>query len=123
LVEDMPLVTYILGPTRSPTYISPQIEPLLGYASSRWTDDPYFHLGIVHPDDRLRVQRQLADYDGNEPFEAEYRLVAGDGREVWVLDRMVAVRDEHGELLCHHGFLLDVSNRKDLEEQLQQSQR
>jgi PAS domain S-box-containing protein len=123
LVEEMPLVTYILSPTRSPLYISPQVETLLGHEPVRWTGDPYFHMSVVHPDDRVRLGRQLAEYDGGEPLEAEYRLTRPDGRDVWVLDRMAAVRDERGELLCYQGFLLDVSHRKDLEEQLQQSQR
>jgi PAS domain S-box-containing protein len=123
LVEDTPLVTYILSPTRAPLYVSPQVERLLGYAPTRWTADPYFHMSVVHPDDRVRVERAIAAYDGAVPLEAEYRLRDAEGRDVWVLDRMVAVRGDNEELLCYQGFLLDVTHRKDLEEQLNQSQR
>ena len=123
LVEDMPLATYILSPTRSPLYVSPQVENLLGYPPTRWTSDPYFHMSVVHADDRVRVARALGEYEGGEPLETEYRMRAPDGRDVWVLDRMVAVRGDRGELLCYQGFLLDVTHRRDLEEQLQQSQR
>jgi len=43
----------------------------------------------------------------------EYRMLAADGRVVWVLDQATAVgRDEHGHVLVHQGILLDITERK-----------
>ena len=57
------------------------------------------------------------------PTRSEFRFIARDGRVVWVLDQTIPVRDEEGTILCHQGFLLDITEQKQLEEQLRQSQK
>ncbi|MGZ4334478.1 MAG: PAS domain-containing protein [Gaiellaceae bacterium] len=127
LVEDMPLVTYILGPAKdsAPVYASPTAEQLLGYPVSRWTGSGSydFHRQLVDAEDAERVRAELEAWSEEEPLDREYRVLAADGTSVWVLDKMVAVHDEHGALVCYQGFLLDISRRKELEDQLHQSQR
>jgi len=46
-----------------------------------------------------------------EDFRMEYRLIAADGRTVWVHDETVAVRDEEYRPLFLQGFLIDVTDR------------
>ena len=46
-----------------------------------------------------------------EDFRIEYRLIAADGRIVWVLDETVAVRDEEYHPIFLQGFLVDVTDR------------
>ena len=53
----------------------------------------------------------------------EFRFIARDGRVVWVLDHTIPVRDAAGRTICHQGFLLDITDQKQLEEQLRQSQK
>ena len=40
-----------------------------------------------------------------------------------MLDQTIPVRDEQGTIVCHQGFLLDITEQKQLEEQLRQSQK
>lgn len=121
LIEQLPLVTYIdhLDQTSSSIYISPQVEALLGYPAVAWLSDPEFFPRVLHPEDRERVIAQHTEaYASGEPFASEYRLLAEDGRVVWVQDHVMIARDEAGRPLHAQGFLLDVTERKLAEDRL-----
>src|SRR6185437_13126961 len=55
--------------------------------------------------------------------QGEYRMIRADGQIVWVLDHMALVRNAAGEAIAQQGFVVDISERKALEEQLGQAQR
>ena len=102
LVEQAPMVTFTY--TREPdggthiSYVSPQVEALLGYFSGSFEDDPEFWMSLLHPEDRGRVlsENDRTDATG-EAFEMEYRMVHRDGRTVWVREETVLVgREEEG---------------------------
>jgi PAS domain S-box-containing protein len=115
LVEQVPLATYINStglPIRT-TYMSPQIEAMLGYPVAAWLE-PDFFTTVLHPADRERVLAEVArTHRSGEDFHAEYRLIAADGRVVWVLDQTVAVRDDHYRPLVLQGFLVDITDRRE----------
>ena len=126
LVEQLPLITYIDEPTAtaSSIYISPQVEDLLGYSPDEWLDDREFFPKVLHSEDRERV---LADHErvfaaGESSWSFEYRLVARDGRTVWVRDQAVVVRDEAGAPLYVQGFQLDITERRAVEDALRRSE-
>ena len=56
-------------------------------------------------------------------MQGEYRMIRADGHVVWVLDHMSLVRDATGKAVAQQGFVVDISERKALEEQLGQAQR
>jgi PAS domain S-box-containing protein len=121
LVEDGPAIVYLLDADAAPsrvTYIGPQVEDLLGFPRGAWTNDPTFWLRVVHPADRERVARaDRTALAGGESVDVEYRMVAADGREVWVQDRAGPVRDADGRALFYQGVLLDVTARRRAEEE------
>ena len=126
LVEQLPLVTYVdtINEHASAIYISPQIEAILGYRREEWIDDPELFPKLIYPDDRERVLAELARTNATgEPFSQEYRVLARDGRVVWFRDEAVTERDAAGRPLHWRGYLLDITERKQLEEKLQQSQK
>jgi PAS domain S-box-containing protein len=114
LVEQIPLASYINStgmPVRT-TYMSPQIEAMLGYPVSSWLQEGFF-LGVVHPEDRERVLIEVErTHETGETFRSEYRLIAADGRIVWVLDETVAVRDEEYHPIMLQGFIVDVTEHR-----------
>ena len=114
LVEQIPLATYINDtglPIRT-RYMSPQIEAMLGYPVSAWLE-PDFFLTILHPADRDRVLAEVErTHASGQEFRAEYRLLAADGRTVWVLDETAAVRDQQYQPLFLQGFLVDITDRR-----------
>jgi diguanylate cyclase (GGDEF)-like protein/PAS domain S-box-containing protein len=121
LVEQIPAITYIADfrGERPFLYVSPQAEELLGYPASEWVSDSGLWHRLLHPEDRERVlaeeQRTMA---AEETFESEYRLVARDGRVVWIWERDMIVRDDYGKPVCTQGVLVDVTDVKQAEAQV-----
>jgi PAS domain S-box-containing protein len=113
LVEQLPLATYINEVTLpiQTTYMSPQIEEMLGYPASDWLN-PEFRAQVIHPDDRESVLAELhRTYEKAEAFRMEYRLIAADGRTVWVLDEAAFVRNSEYRPLLLQGCLVDMTHR------------
>jgi PAS domain S-box-containing protein len=125
LVERIPAVTYIEDVDRGATatadflYVSPQIETMFGYTPEEWMADPDFFSKLLHPEDRERViaEDERTEETG-EPFSMEYRQFTKDGRVIWVRDEAVLVHGEDGEPLYWLGVQLDVTERKEAEEEL-----
>ena len=112
LVEQTPVVTYVdpTGPGFSTEYFSPQVETMLGYTPDELTTDPARWPELLHPEDRERIlgRSNAAEISG-EPFDEEYRMIARDGRVVWVHDQAVLIRDEEGTPKFWQGVWVDLS--------------
>jgi len=125
LVEHIPAIVYLdaTDETSSAIYTSPQIETMLGYSSDEWVADPQLWVKLLHPDDRERVlaENERTNKTG-ERFSIEYRMVARDGRVVWVHDEAVLARDAAGQPLYWQGVLFDITERKRTEEALKASE-
>jgi PAS domain S-box-containing protein len=125
LVEQLPLVTYVsdIDKPGFSTYVSPQIESLLGYPPDEWLATPNMFWRVVHPDDaeRVRVEHRNG-YASGKPFSTQYRLIARDGRVVWVDDEVIVVVDASGTPTQAQGFLLDITHRKAAELALGESE-
>ena len=120
LVERVPAVVYVqeIGSPDAAIYMSPQIETLTGYSPEE-CKDPDLRWRMVHPDDRKRMHSE--DKRTGEPgevFTTEYRVVHRDGQIVWVRDESVMVEEASGSRYWQ-GFMIDVTERKRIEEQLQ----
>jgi two-component system cell cycle sensor histidine kinase/response regulator CckA len=116
LVERLPLVVYVdaLDELSSPRYVSPQIERLLGYAPEEWLADPEMFLRSVHPDDRERIAADIAQRNesGTATATDEYRVIARDGSVVWIRDDEIVVPGADGRPRAAHGYLQDVTERR-----------
>ena len=121
LVEHIPAIVYVdLADERmTTTYVSPQIESLLGITPAEYIDDPDLWQAHLHPDDRDGTVAAYMEGQANgEPFTLEYRLVARDGRVLWFSDSAVVVHGPAGEPLYLQGVMLDITKRKEAEEQI-----
>ena len=120
LVERIPAIVYIESLAKGSDevfYISPQVEQILGVSQEDWVADPSVWFRLMHPDDRERVEElnRVADQT-TQQFSAEYRLIATDGRTVWIRDEAAIVRDEAGTPKFWHGVMLDITERRRAEE-------
>lgn len=99
------------------TFVSAQAERLLGYPIRQWVEETDFWQKHIHPDDRDRViqscQQSTADRRNND---LEYRMIASDGDIVWLRD-IVSIKMENGVPRLR-GVMIDITNRKVAEEQL-----
>ena len=114
LVAHVPLVTYVypVGERSGALFVSPQIEALLGYSAEEWLAEPQLFERLLHDDDRGRVLSEIAaEGEGAQPRRSEYRMLARDGRVIWVREEAAIVRDGGGMELYVQGYLLDVSER------------
>ena len=123
VVERVPGVVYVAeaGQHGRWHFVSSKIEELLGYTPEEWVSDPTLWMSRIHPGDRDRMI--LAEVDeserSGEKGRWEYRLMARDGHVVWVIDdEAVIARDDDGRPKMVQGILVDISDRKDLEDQL-----
>ena len=100
------------------TFVSDQAEKLLGFPVSRWIDDPTFWVDHIHPEDREWVLRLcVGETQKGCSHEFEYRMIASDGRVVWLKDIVTVVCDQ-GRPVWSQGVMIDVTARKELELEL-----
>ena len=126
LVERLPAVTYIaeLGATGPWHYVSPQIESMLGFPPAEWLSNPANWINRIHADDRENVLAVEAHFLKNRDlFQAEYRLIARDGRVLWFRDEAVMLPTAEGQPCLMQGVMYDITERKRLEDQLRHSQK
>lgn len=125
LIETIPAVTYIadwdeMGSFR---YVSPQIEELLGFPAEDWLGDSRLWEERLHPDDAVRVIAETRyAFREQKAFDCEYRLIAADGRVVWVWERDTVIRDEHGNPYLTQGIVTDVTATRIAEAALAESE-
>jgi diguanylate cyclase (GGDEF)-like protein/PAS domain S-box-containing protein len=126
LVEQLPAVVYVedldaaeAGGISTHSYNSPRVETLYGYDRDEWQRTPGLWVQSLHPDDRERVLVEDARTETTgEPFQAEYRVIARDGRVVWIRDEAVLIRDEDGRPLYWQGVQFDVTELKEAQQAL-----
>jgi PAS domain S-box-containing protein len=119
LVERVPAVVYEMGPDdeRRTLFVSPHVEQVLGYSRAEWLDQPDIWIELLHADDRevVLAQHDLHSETG-EPWDLEYRLIASDGRVVWVHDRAILMRESGA--VAWHGVMIDITAEHDAKEML-----
>jgi PAS domain S-box-containing protein len=97
-------------------FVSPQAERILGYPVSQWIEEQDFWPNHIHPDDRERaVAYCVAQTRQSLDHEFEYRMIAADGRAVWLHD-LVSVEAVNGEVVTLRGVMVDITDRKRAEE-------
>jgi PAS domain S-box-containing protein len=118
LAEQLPFVTYVDDASDSAAYISPQVEQLLGCTPEEWLalDDAF--LSFAHPEDRNQAAEDAEHArEQSLPYELEYRMIATDGREIWVQDTAVPIRNQAGEIRYWQGYIVDITERRAMAEE------
>jgi len=122
LVEQVNAISYIaeIGISGQWYYVSPQVESILGYTPEEWLAIAHQWGDLIHKDDLPMVVAAEEASSKGAPFQAEFRMKRKDGKEVWLNDTAVVVQgsDSHPVM---EGIIVDITERKLLETQLQQS--
>lgn len=94
------------------TYVGPQAVRLLGYPLEQWYADGFWEQH-VHAEDRERAAGSFREAAARrEDHEAQYRMLAADGRELWIRDIATMVADDDGAGRLR-GFLIDITEMKE----------
>ena len=100
------------------SYIGPQIESLLGWSRESWLSANDWAMRI-HEDDRNEVVNFcISQSKAGIDHEADYRALTKDGNYVWIRDVVHVVRNEDGSANSLVGFMFDITERKQIEEEL-----
>ena len=99
------------------TYVSRQVEALLGYGVETWLAEPEFWREHVHPEDRDRVWTTRHDQvAAGQDHQLEYRMVRADDGTAWVRETVQVAEG------IARGILVDISERRRLETSLRESE-
>jgi len=124
LIEHLPAITYTaaLNASGSRSYVSPQVESILGYSPAAYIDNPDIWRESLHPDDRPRVLQVLSHtHATGEPLAIEYRIRSRDDQFVWVRDEAGVVRDAEGRPLYLQGVMLDITAHRRANQELRRN--
>jgi len=100
------------------TFISRQSEDILGYPPQMWLEQENFWEGKLYPQDAMKAIQTGHDMAAKgEPYSFEYRMVAADGRTVWIRESGT-VLVEKGRAVAMRGIFHDITQNKLDAEQL-----
>ena len=100
-------------------YVSPQAERLFGYPAPAWHVSGFWR-AHVHEEDIDDAQRARDEaVGGGLEYSCEYRLLSRSGEWLWVEEIGSVVREEGDDIGVLRGILLDISQRKAAESEIQ----
>lgn len=104
-------------------YLSPRWLEMLGYGKGELPETLNTWKQLIHPNDQVLVFDRLNAHLRNDsvPYRFEYRMLTKSGEWKWIANyAKVVMRDEQGNPLRMAGIHHDISDRKQIEEALQQ---
>jgi signal transduction histidine kinase len=125
ILQSLPIVFTSRAPTHpfGALFVSDSITPMTGFAPMRFVDEPEIGLGRIHPDDVSAVADCLMAASQTGAYACEYRWLCADGNYRVFLDQGVLAPRHDGDGMEIIGTILDVTDRRSLEEQLTQARK
>jgi signal transduction histidine kinase len=118
LVEDLDgLVWEATEGGRRFIQLSRRLVAALGYPAQRWYDEPGLWQALLHPEDRDATLRLEANPASRVRHELQYRLVAADGRTLWVRDIVHFRPHPEGGPARRCGLILNISAQREAEQE------
>ena len=124
LADNITDVFWIRSPDMSEVhYISPAFARIWGRPQESAVTNPQQWVDFIVPEDRERVLRDFAALKVDTPsIDIEYRVVRPDGEIRWIRARGFQVRNAAGELTSLTGIVTDITERKQVEDTLRESE-
>ncbi|WP_310429580.1 PAS domain S-box protein [Chamaesiphon sp. VAR_48_metabat_135_sub] len=104
------------------SFVSDRAVELFGYPISDWLSQTNFWQNHIYPDDLAQALKIYdAAIENHQSCEFEYRLIAADGRAIWIYDISTIVCNLDGNPIATNGLFIDISGLKQVETELQQA--
>lgn len=125
LVERPGLLLVRTTPEGSITYISPHVTNVLGFSTREFIENPSLIRSLIHPEDEeaFSLPILVRKNKSTETVETEYRVRFSDGSYHWIFERQTPKIDAEASVLYYDSVILDIQERKQLENQLRHAQR
>ena len=103
-------------------FVSKQAEAMLGYPVHDWYEDDSFWKNKTHTGDfeQAKAYCQLMS-EKHVDHDFEFRMIAADGRTVWIRDLVTVVVEENRPVRLL-GVMIDITEQKELLEELRLSE-
>lgn len=122
LAENISEAFWLADPSKSEVlYVSPAYEGIWGRSAQALLSSPSDWLEAVHPEDRVRVYEAVETKRTAGTYDEEYRIVRPDGSVRWIRDRAFPVRDDDGRVARVAGIAENVTERKNIEAELERT--
>lgn len=120
VLNSLPIVFYTTDTSAimANTWISEQVESITGFTADQMISDPFFWEKRIHPDDKTRTQAEYYTVFEKEFIETEYRWKIASGSYKWFQDKIVLLRDENNNPKQIIGLWIDITERKQAEDEL-----
>ena len=118
LLSSSPAMIYSCKPfgDYAATFMSKNIEAILGYKAEQFLSESGFWAKHIHPDDQSRIFSELSHLFEDNTHQHEYRFLHRDGHYVWLRDELRLIRDQEGNPVEIVGYFADISERKKTEQ-------
>lgn len=101
------------------TYHTPACFKITGYSVDELGEDQELWYSMIHVDDRERVNEFIKSILGDkQEGTIEHRIIGKDGKMRWVSNKVTVTRDDAGAIRYVNGFIVDITDRKEAEEEL-----
>ena len=121
MADHTPVITWVTDPGGRCTYLNRRWYEFTGQADGAGEGDGW--LDAVHPDDRALARQAFVEANAKQAdYRVDFRLRRHDGSYRWVMDAAAARVDEDGRFLGYVGSVIDIGDRKDIEDALQESE-
>jgi PAS domain S-box-containing protein len=122
LLTSSPAMIYSYNPDDySLTFMSENVQNLLGYTAQEVLEQENFWANHIHPDDQERVFTNLPKLLERDIYAHNYRFLNADGIYRWIQSELRLIRDEVGNPKEVVGYSIDITDRKQAEIELQQA--
>lgn len=120
LINNSPAIIYSAVPSGDfkITFVSDNLKRILGYQADEMLNDPDFWINHIHPDDIPGIFSKLPHLFVEGRQTHDYRFRHKNGYYLWIHDTLRLIRDADGEPLEVIGSLLDITERKSMEQAL-----